>query len=125
LHADALQCELPVSDVFVMNDILHYLLPEEQEQLIKRAIMSLNSGGFLILRDGDSEKVSNHRVTKISEWFSIKLLRFNKANQAPCFTSGTRMREISLKLNCDLTEKLNDKVTSNTIYILRPKQNKI
>ena len=125
LYADALQCELPASDVFIMNDVLHYLLPEEQTQIIERAIISLNSGGFLILRDGDSEKVSNHKVTKLSEWFSIKLLGFNKANQAPCFTSGTKMREIAAELNCDLTEMANDTITSNTIFIMRPKQSKI
>lgn len=122
LHADVLTCDLPESDVFVMNDVLHYLMPEEQVSLIKRAILSLKPNGFIILRDGDSEKVSTHKITRLSEWFSIKLLGFNKASHDPCFINGSEIRELAERMNCDLSEKNNDKVTSNTIFIMKPKQ---
>lgn len=120
IHSDALTCTLPDSDVIIMNDILHYLLPEEQESIIARSISVLNPEGFLIIRDGDSEKKRDHRVTKLTEWFSIKLLGFNKATHAVCFTSGSKIKEIAIKLNCTVEESRNDKLTSNTIFVLKP-----
>lgn len=121
MHADAMSVELPDSDVFVMNDVLHYLMPEEQELLLKRVLLKVKSGGFLILRDGDSEKVRYHKVTKMTEWFSIKALGFNKALHPPCFTSGSKIREIADRMGCIAEEMRNDKLTSNTIYIIKPK----
>ena len=120
-HADALTCNLPLSDVIVINDVLHYLLPEQQESLISRSVNSLKSGGFIILRDGDSERVRDHRVTKLTEWFSIKVLKFNKASHSPCFSSASKIRDIAFRLNCVVDESRNDKLTSNTIFIIRPK----
>lgn len=119
--ADALTCNLPLSDVIVINDVLHYLLPEQQESLIIRSVNSLKPGGFIILRDGDSERERDHRITKLTEWFSIKILKFNKASHSPCFTSGSKIREISSRLNCVVVETRNDNLTSNTIFTIRPK----
>lgn len=120
IHSDALKIGLPKSDVVIMNDVIHYLLPEEQELLIHKAIQSLNFGGFIILRDGDSEKIRYHRITRLSEWFSINVLGFNKAKQSPCFTSSSKIRSIASKYNCMVEEMRNDRVTSNTIYLLKP-----
>ena len=110
-----------MSDVIVINDVLHYLLPEQQESLIIRSVNSLKPGGFIILRDGDSERERDHRITKLTEWFSIKILKFNKASHSPCFTSGSKIREISSRLNCVVEETRNDNLTSNTIFTIRPK----
>ncbi len=122
IHADAMSFEFPDSDVFVMNDVLHYLMAGEQELLLNRILPRVKSGGFLILRDGDSEKVKDHKVTKITEWFSIKALGFNKALHPPCFTSGSKIKEIAERMDCIVEEMRNDKLTSNTIYIIKPKQ---
>jgi len=50
LCEDALMTELSESDVFIMNDILHYLLPHEQELLIRKCVQKLKTGGFVIIR---------------------------------------------------------------------------
>lgn len=34
LHADALACELPESDLFILNDMLHYLGRDDQRQTL-------------------------------------------------------------------------------------------
>lgn len=120
LCEDALMTELSESDVFIMNDILHYLLPHEQELLIRKCVQKLKTGGFVIIRDGDAERTKSHRMTRLSEWFSITLLGFNKASHAPCFIGKSKMEGIALSLNCTIDTKENDKVTSNTIYIIKP-----
>ena len=120
LCEDALMTELSESDVFIMNDILHYLLPHEQELLIRKCVQKLKTGGFVIIRDGDAERTKSHRMTRLSEWFSITLLGFNKASHAPCFIGKSKMAEIALSLNCTIDIKENDKVTSNTVYIIKP-----
>lgn len=117
---DALKATLKESDVFIMNDILHYLLPHEQELLIRKCVQSLRDGGFVIIRDGDAEKTKGHRMTRLSEWFSITLLGFNKASHAPCFIGKSRMEEIAHSLGCTIDTKENDKLTSNTVYIIKP-----
>lgn len=123
ISGDVLHCEIPQSDVFVMNDILHYLRVSEQKSLLKKAVDHTNPGGFLIVRDGDAEDKTSHRVTKISEWFSINLLGFNKATHAPCFMGRSEMVSFASELECDIETVRNDAYTSNTIYILRPKKN--
>jgi len=117
---DALKANLKESDVFIMNDILHYLLPHEQELLIRKCVEKLRSGGFVIVRDGDAEKTKSHKMTRLSEWFSITLLGFNKASHAPCFIGKSKMEEIALSLSCTIDTRENDKVTSNTVYIIKP-----
>lgn len=119
---DVLSAGFEPSDVFIMNDILHYLMPGEQELLIKKAVSGLKSGGFLIVRDGDAESVQNHRMTRLSEWFSINLLGFNKADHAPCFIGKGKMAEIARSLGCSIEMRKNDKVTSNTVYIIKPEE---
>ena len=120
ISGDVLRCEIPRSDVFVMNDILHYLHIKEQKELLKRVTELLNSGGFLIIRDGDSEKSEEHRLTKMTERFSIDILGFNKATHPPCFMGRSEMISYAAELNCKVETVRNDSYTSNTIYILRP-----
>ncbi|MEJ0102332.1 MAG: hypothetical protein WDO19_07185 [Bacteroidota bacterium] len=39
----------------MISDVLHYLQPNEQRIVVERCIESLNTGGTLIIRDGDKD----------------------------------------------------------------------
>jgi SAM-dependent methyltransferase len=119
MYANALDCDIPMSDVFVLNDILHYLPLNDQEKLLLKCASRINEGGIILVRDGDSGNKKDHRITKLTEWFSINLLGFNKSSQAPCFTDSNQFKIWADKMGCSLEIQRNDKITSNTIYLLK------
>lgn len=118
-NANATECELTASDVFILNDMLHYLPLCDQEKLLTRCVERLNDGGMVIVRDGDTGKRENHRITRLSEWFSINLIGFNKAVQAPCFTDSSQFELWAGSMGCSLEAVRNDRLTSNTIYVFK------
>jgi 1-acyl-sn-glycerol-3-phosphate acyltransferase len=117
---DITTCLIPESDVIILSDVLHYLLPKDQKLVIKRAVESTSADGFVIIRDGNNENVRRHKVTKLSEWFSINLLKFNKSKQPPNFMGKSEILAIAKELGCSIKVTNNDLYTSNTIYILNP-----
>lgn len=119
--ADASSCILPESDVFMMNDMLHYLSPDDQERLLAACASRLSPGGMIIVRDGDSGKVRRHRLTKLTELFSTRIVKFNRTTGSLHFLSGERVRRMAHGLGFEVSETENDSCTSNTIYILRRK----
>lgn len=120
-NANAVDCEMPKSDIFILNDMFHYLLVTDQEKLLLRCVSNLEKGGMVIVRDGDNGQSGDHRITRLSEWFSINLIGFNKAVQAPSFTNRNQFEIWAEKMGCSLKIERNDKITSNTIYIFKRK----
>lgn len=117
--ADALAYDLPDADVFILSDMLHYLDFRQQEQLLLRCAQHLNGGGLMIVRDGDPVRENRHRLTRLTEFFSTRLLRFNKTKCDLCFTSHEQIIAIAQKSNMEVQVLDNDRYTSNTIYIFR------
>ena len=52
--ANALEYPLPESDVFILNDMLHYMSYEHQRTLLLRCMERLRPEGKLIVRDGNA-----------------------------------------------------------------------
>lgn len=117
--ANAVTYDYPMSDVFIMNDMLHYLSPDDQFTLVQKCAKYLLPGGMIIIRDGNTEKVKKHKVTKFTEVLSTKTFKFNKTDGELSFMSEQQIRGYAKA--CNLTIELipNDKYTSNTIYLLR------
>ena len=119
IAGDATSEIVPQSDVFLMNDMLHYMPYEMQDKLIENCMHNLSDNGFIIIRDGDSEKQERHEVTKMTEVFSTKIFKFNKTAGQLYFTSQKRISAVAEKNGFSMEALDNDQVTSNTIYILR------
>src|SRR6202012_915568 len=77
-YSDITNYELKNCDGVIISDVLHYLLPEQQEELLKKSIKSLNTNGLLIIRDGIKELEERHKKTMLTEFFSTKVFNFNK-----------------------------------------------
>ena len=116
--ADALTCELPQSDAFVLNDMLHYLSYECQQQLLVRCAARLRQGGLIVLRDGNAS-AARHRTTRLTELLSTRFFRFNKTAGELHFTSAEQIRQMAAACGMRVETHPNDGYTSNTIYILR------
>lgn len=120
---DALSHPLPESDVFIINDMLHYLPNEKQERIIENCMGKLSANGRIIIRDGDSEKQKRHNVTKMTEVCSTQIFKFNKTEGELHFTSQTVISGIAARNGFSLEAMDNDHYTSNTIFILKRKNN--
>lgn len=122
IQADALCCKLPQSDVFVLNDMLHYIDYESQQVLLDRCLNRLNTGGMIIVRDGDRTNEKRHWLTRFSEFCSVKVFRFNKAGEDLFFPGRERFFNWAETHLLDVQMIANDKYTSNTIYLFKKKQ---
>jgi 1-acyl-sn-glycerol-3-phosphate acyltransferase len=120
VHANIMEFDLGNYDAIIMADILHYLQPDEQKKLIEKCIGKLNEGGVIIIREGDKDISQLHKRTRLSEFFSTKVVNFNKTKAGGLsFLSGNMIRAIANEKNMDYKEMADSKVTSNTIFILK------
>ena len=119
---DVLNANLPDSDAFIINDVLHYMPKKNQKELIVKCINNLKKGGQIIIRDGNSEMKKKHKGTKMTEFFSTKLLKFNKTQfQKLHFTSKHEILEIVSDFNFDVRIIDETKFTSNIVFVLSEK----
>ena len=106
-------------DAFIISDVLHYLQPEEQEQLLLRCWEQLEQEGVIIVRDGDADLGKRHEGTRLTEFFSTRVLGFNKTRNNLSFFSATRLRQIVAKMGGCLEQIDNTKYTSNVIFVIK------
>ena len=118
-HADVTQYPITRHDVIIISDVLHYLGTPQQEDLLNRAAAALSPDGVLIIRDGDADIKQKHGATRLTELFSIKLLKFNKSVSDVNFISGEKLKQWALQANLEIEAVKNQKHTSNVIFALR------
>ncbi|MGZ4067613.1 MAG: 1-acyl-sn-glycerol-3-phosphate acyltransferase [Bacteroidia bacterium] len=120
IKADITEYEFEKSDAFIINDVLHYLLPDQQINVLEKCIAKLNDKGTLIIRDGDASKTEKHKFTRLTEFFSVNS-GFNKAIEDGLhfFSSETVKNTLSKYPGLSFEIINNDKVTSNVIFVVR------
>jgi uncharacterized protein len=120
VHSDALSFNFEQYDAIILADMLHYLQPDKQLQLMEKCIAQLNDGGMLIIRDGDTDTAAKHKRTEWTEFFSTRLFKFNKTDAAGLsFLSGKTIRTIATEKQMECKEISDSKITSNTIFVLK------
>lgn len=117
--ADAMNYSFGKHHAFIISDVLHYLQPEEQEQLLQRCWEQLEPGGVIIIRDGDADLGKRHEGTRLTEFFSTRVLGFNKTRNNLSFFSGERLRQTVAKMGACLEQIDNTKFTSNVIFVIK------
>ena len=117
IEGDIMQMQVLHADAVVILDVLHYLPADSQKKLIRSSFEGLNVGGILIIRDGDSSQVEKHKRTKLTEFFSTRLLMFNKKTEKQlCFISSETIIETLSDFNVDVKIVDKTKYTSNIIH---------
>ncbi len=123
-HADATSFSFEQYNGIVIADVLHYLQPEQQRVVIEKCIRHLQPGGTFIIRDGNKDLADRHKGTRITEYFSTRLLGFNKTtSNGLSFLSASLIREITGRYNMECTEIDNTRYTSNMMFVIRHAQN--
>jgi 2-polyprenyl-3-methyl-5-hydroxy-6-metoxy-1,4-benzoquinol methylase len=113
--------EFPVSnyDVIIVSDVLHYLSPGQQIEVIRKCFMGINTGGKIIIRDGNAELADRHQNTRFTEFFSTKVFKFNKTNQKLNFIKGETIKQEAKKYNLNVEVLEDSKYTSNVIFVIK------
>jgi 1-acyl-sn-glycerol-3-phosphate acyltransferase len=118
-QANIMQFPLDTYSGIVLSDVLHYLEPTEQEDLLNRCCAALLPGGVLIIRDGNTDLKERHKGTELTEFFSIKVLKFNKSTHPLNFLSGKRIREFVALQDMTVEIEEDSRLTSNIFMIFR------
>ena len=118
IHGDIKEQPFENSDVFIIADVLHYLLPEEQFKILDKCADKLNPEGMIILRDGDADLQERHQGTKLTEIFSTNI-GFNKTQNKLHFLSGKSIRAWAETKNLNLRLIDETKFTSNVIFVMQ------
>lgn len=106
-------------DVLFLNDVLHYLPKDDQDNLLQKVVDKLTSKGLLLIRDGLKGHERSYKMTKLTEFFSTKVFGFNKAEHPLEFISEEDMYAFAKKNNLDIEIQKHSKTTSNVLFILR------
>ncbi len=106
------------ANIFVFNDVLHYFSQEKQLIVLQKAYDNLEENGMIVVRDADTDLEKRTKFTKLTEFFSIKLLGFNKMTYELSFFSSKLIEEFAKKNNMDFQKIDNAKYTSNLTYVL-------
>ena len=120
---DMCTIEFPMADYILFSDSLHYVNSELQERILERAIASLNAGGRIIVRDGNTSQGKAHNLIKLTELWSTKLLKFNKTTTELCFVSEEWMKAFAMRHNLDIEVNQVWRYSSETLYILKTRDN--
>lgn len=116
-HGDVTTYPYGEADTFIVSDVMHYLVPEEQVNLLNNMAAKLLPGGKIIVRDGDSSKQERHKGTKLTEVFSTGT-GFNKTKNELHYLSKDLIEDFALANNFELEIIDNTKLTSNTVFVL-------
>ncbi|HSW61061.1 MAG TPA: 1-acyl-sn-glycerol-3-phosphate acyltransferase, partial [bacterium] len=115
---DVTKTSFEKADVFIMNDVLHYLLVEEQSALIEKCAVKLNENGMIIIRDADSGMSEKHENTVVTEKFSTGL-KFNQADTGLNFISRAAIEKAAVSAGLSFEVVKHQKKTSNVVYLLK------
>jgi predicted exporter/1-acyl-sn-glycerol-3-phosphate acyltransferase/2-polyprenyl-3-methyl-5-hydroxy-6-metoxy-1,4-benzoquinol methylase len=122
INADITEYNITPMDGFLLGDVLHYLSYDKQESILKNCIRNLNPGGVILIREGNAEKKKRHERTIFTEFFSTRIIRFNKTQDGTgrlYFTSAQKLIRIAEEYG--LTFEIIDqkKITSNNFFVMR------
>ncbi|WP_340115052.1 1-acyl-sn-glycerol-3-phosphate acyltransferase [Maribellus mangrovi] len=107
------------SDVFILNDVLHYLSAKDRSDLLRKVYSKMNNNGSIVIRDGDKDLKHKHKITELSEVISTSI-KFNKANFRDLdFLSRQEIISLTKELGAHLEIADNTRYTSNITYIIR------
>lgn len=103
----------------IISDVLHYLEPDRQIQVIENAMDHLLPGGVLIIRDGDADLKEKHKGTKLTELLSTKIFSFNKTTNELHFISGKTIEHLAAQKGVVLQRIDKTRYTSNVMWVIR------
>ncbi len=124
IHDDITKAEIKASDAFLFGDVLHYIPENDQKLLLDKCISKLNVGGVIIIREGDKDLEKEHKGTRLSEYLSTRIVKFNKTNETDklYFLNREMIKGIADEYGLEMIVVDSAKLTSNIMMVLRKKE---
>lgn len=109
-------------DALIVWDVLHYLPDELQWHIMDTWTDQLRDGGLIVIRDGLADYQQKHRVTQLSEFFSIKVMRFNPGRKILHFPKKADVDAYIGRHGLEVVTFESKSFSSNSLWILRKPQ---
>lgn len=119
VHADITTYPLDKYDTIIISDVLHYLEPQQQMEVLRKTFKALNPGGRIIVRDANAELKERHKGSMLTEFFSTKVFRFNKTKQELSFLKAETVIQEAKAANLSVEILDNTRFTSNVIFVIK------
>ncbi|MBL7138800.1 MAG: 1-acyl-sn-glycerol-3-phosphate acyltransferase [Bacteroidales bacterium] len=122
IRADVTEYPLTPRDGILLGDVLHYLSPDKQERLLLSCMNNLKKGGVLLIREGIKELSDRHKKTRLSEFFSTRVLTFNRTQDATkqlWFVSAEEIRKHTESNGLSFEVVDQGKRSSNVFLVVR------
>jgi len=117
--ADAKTFPFKNQDVIFLNDVLHYLSKDNQQIVLDKCVNALNENGIIFIRDGITDLTEKHKATKLTEFMSTKIFKFNKKEGQFHFPAIDFVKSFAEKNKFSFEMKEHSQETSNVLFILR------
>ena len=121
IAGDVSAFEFQRADVFLFGDVLHYLPAEQRDSVVNSAMKMLNTGGKIIIRDGDSDNQKLQKQTRFSEFLSTNI-GFNKVKNELRFFGAGEIESLANQNGFELEVVQDSKRTSNVFMLLKHRQ---
>ncbi len=123
VHAGLNEFQAIPANCVIFSDVLHYLPVEERRRTFTNHASQLLPGGIIIVRDGDSNHGKKHGITRLTEFLSTRVFRFNKTTDKLTFFSAEEM--VTLGENIGLQARIMDhqKWNSNLVIVFQRRPN--
>ncbi len=119
-ETDITQIEIPESEVYILNDVLHYIPEQKQLSILRECMNKIPANGMIIVRDADKDMQKRIKGTKAIEFLSTKVIKFNKTKYKNLsFISGVRIISLAQENGLSVERIDNTKYTSDIIYIIK------
>ncbi len=118
--ADVTKFRTGHADGFILSDVLHYLTPEKQDELLRTCISNLNPGGVILIREADAALEKQHQRSKLTEFFSTRS-GFNltpTTDKTLYFTSTGRIDAIARDFGLHAEVVDVKRITSNNLLMI-------
>jgi O-methyltransferase involved in polyketide biosynthesis len=114
-----LEYPIEAADVFFINDVLHYLPTSDQYHLLERIVALLQPNGLLFIRDGLENDTQRHKKTKLTEWLSTNVFKFNKTTNSLYFIDENELHTFASKHGLAIEKIQHSTTTSNVLFVLK------
>jgi len=115
--------DIPQADCIIFSDVLHYLNQQERNRIFIKYASKLLPGGTIIVRDGDNSLAKKHAATRLTEFFSTRILNFNKTENKIEFFSFDELAKLGESLGFGTRIIDHTKWTSNLMMVFKRKNN--
>jgi 1-acyl-sn-glycerol-3-phosphate acyltransferase len=124
IAGDITRERLPDGEVYILQDVLHYLPEALQMKVLDNCMDSLPSSGMVILRDADTRLKRRNAVTRFTEFQSTRVFRFNKTAHPLTFLSGDTIESFVEGKGFQYRRIDHSRLTSNVTYLITRKMMK-